>query len=81
FVVLLSSIPSNDSIKNVAENIVKTLSKPVAVAHHQFNLGASIGIAIYPRDGRTFEELMRHADKAMYRVKKSGKNNYQFANC
>jgi len=42
-------------------------------------VGASIGIAIYPEDGTTSEELIRTADKAMYLVKHSGKSNFGFA--
>jgi len=42
-------------------------------------IGASIGIALYPIDGTTFDELMQRADKSMYQIKRKGKNNYGFA--
>jgi len=50
----------------------------VAAGGRRFDIGASIGISIFPRDGTSPEQLLKHADAAMYRVKEAGKNRYQF---
>jgi diguanylate cyclase (GGDEF)-like protein/PAS domain S-box-containing protein len=78
FVVLLSGqrVPEDSSL--VAEKIIAGLSEPVAAGGRRFEIGASIGISIYPRDGTTPEALLKHADAAMYRVKEAGKNRYQY---
>ena len=55
-----------------AERLIETLSEPIHVQDQPFALGASIGIALYPGDGRQPDELMKHADIAMYRAKASG---------
>jgi diguanylate cyclase (GGDEF)-like protein/PAS domain S-box-containing protein len=56
----------------IAERLQKALSEPLAINGRVFTLKASIGIAIFPEDGRTPEELLKHADIAMYRAKASG---------
>jgi diguanylate cyclase (GGDEF)-like protein/PAS domain S-box-containing protein len=78
FVVLLSGqrVPEDSSL--VAEKILSALTEPVAAGGRHFEIGASIGISIYPRDGTTPEALLKHADAAMYRVKEAGKNRYQY---
>jgi diguanylate cyclase (GGDEF)-like protein/PAS domain S-box-containing protein len=55
-----------------AERLLGTLSEPVQVQDQPFTLGASIGVALYPGDGRQPDELMKHADIAMYRAKAAG---------
>jgi diguanylate cyclase (GGDEF)-like protein/PAS domain S-box-containing protein len=78
FVVLLSGQRVPDDSSLVAEKILGTLTEPVAAGGRRFEIGASIGISIYPRDGTTPEALLKHADAAMYRVKEAGKNRYQY---
>jgi diguanylate cyclase (GGDEF)-like protein/PAS domain S-box-containing protein len=78
FVVLLSGQRVPDDSSLVAEKILGALTEPVAAGGRRFEIGASIGISIYPRDGTTPEALLRHADAAMYRVKEAGKNRYQY---
>ncbi len=78
FVVLLSGQRVPDDSSLVAEKILAGLTEPVAAGGRRFEIGASIGISIYPRDGTTPEALLKHADAAMYRVKEAGKNRYQY---
>jgi diguanylate cyclase (GGDEF)-like protein/PAS domain S-box-containing protein len=78
FVVLLAGQRLPEDASLVAEKILATLTEPVAAGGRRFEVGASIGISIYPRDGTTPEALLKHADAAMYRVKEAGKNRYQF---
>jgi predicted signal transduction protein with EAL and GGDEF domain len=54
------------------------MSEPFELAGHRHFLGASIGISVYPGDGSEPEELLRHADMAMYRAKTEGRNTYRF---
>ena len=78
FVVKLYGIKSEESVATVASRIISALTPPFTCAGHQFVVTPSIGIALYPQDGRTGEELLMNADSAMYRAKNVGRNNYKF---
>jgi diguanylate cyclase (GGDEF)-like protein/PAS domain S-box-containing protein len=78
FVVLLAGQRSAEDSSVVAGKILTALTEPVAAGGRRFDVGASIGISIFPRDGASPEQLLKHADAAMYRVKEAGKNRYQF---
>ena len=80
FVVLLSNIKDTVDCEIVAEKIIEGTSKKIKIEQHTCQIGLSIGISIYPKDGDNAEELITNADKAMYRVKKGNKNAYQFYN-
>jgi len=79
FVVIITGVPDLGVIKRVAENLVEQVAQVIQVNQQEISIGASLGIALYPEDGNTPEELIRQADRAMYRVKHSGKNNYGFS--
>jgi diguanylate cyclase (GGDEF)-like protein len=66
------------SISRVANRILEAASKPVSIQGHDIRASASVGIAIYPRDGETPEELVKNADTAMYHAKSEGKGKFQF---
>ncbi|MDT8338907.1 MAG: EAL domain-containing protein [Sulfurimonas sp.] len=78
FTVTLGDAESVLDIAVVAEKIIERFKSPVIIEGREFYTGASIGISIYPDDGTTYEELVKAADTAMYQVKESGKNSYQF---
>ena len=61
-----------------ARRIIETIERPVTIDEMQFTLSCSIGIAMYPDDGTTLDELIQHADTAMYQVKERGKGHYRF---
>lgn len=65
-------------VQHVAERIIKSFSKPFIIDGHELNITPSLGFAVYPKDGKDSDELMQHADAAMYRSKKEGKNTYCF---
>jgi len=65
-------------IRHVAERIIKSFAKPIVIEDQELNITPSIGFAVYPKDGEDSNELMRHADAAMYRSKNAGKNTYCF---
>lgn len=79
FIVILPTIESEEDVSSVADKVVKTLSLPIPFSGKDLNIGVSIGVAIYPDDGKNPVQLRRAADAAMYEVKKSGKMGYSFA--
>ncbi|WP_449406107.1 diguanylate cyclase domain-containing protein [Massilia phosphatilytica] len=78
FVVLLSPFDSDQQVAIVAARIVDAFSKPFPIADEQHMIGASVGIAVYPRDGLDAATLIRHGDIAMYAGKAEGKGQYRF---
>jgi len=78
FAVLLEQIVSVEDVSAVAERILQLLAQPIIVNHHQFQITGSLGVTIYPWDSADPQELLAHADAAMYRAKAQGGNNYQF---
>lgn len=77
FVLLL---PSTDAIgaANIAQKLIDEIFKPFHIQDNELTITASIGIALYPIDGRDHETLSKNADTAMYSAKKEGRNSYQF---
>ncbi|MEJ2171610.1 MAG: putative bifunctional diguanylate cyclase/phosphodiesterase [Woeseiaceae bacterium] len=78
FVIKLYGVGDEETVAKVASRITDALTPPFSCAGHQFVVTPSIGIALYPRDGDTAEELLMNADSAMYRAKNVGRNNYKF---
>jgi diguanylate cyclase (GGDEF)-like protein/PAS domain S-box-containing protein len=76
FTILLPDIEAADAIETIAAKILNELQPPFDVGGKNFTTSASIGIAIYPDNGTSAEELLRHADIAMYEVKHRGKNGF-----
>jgi diguanylate cyclase (GGDEF)-like protein/PAS domain S-box-containing protein len=79
FIIIMSDLSEILAVKKIAANIIRNVSQPVSINQNEVSVSASIGIALYPDHGATSEQLMQAADKAMYEVKKSGKNNFGFA--
>jgi diguanylate cyclase (GGDEF)-like protein/PAS domain S-box-containing protein len=78
FVVVLPEIKRAADAANVARKVLERLSHPVRVERREFTVTPSIGIALFPDDGRDAETLIRNADAAMYHAKEIGRANYQF---
>ena len=78
FVVVISRLQSADDLSLIASKILRALSQPFIMEGKEIFVTASIGAALYPRDGDHGEILLRNADVAMYRVKEHGRNNYRF---
>ncbi len=78
FTVLLPHLDSPHQAGQVAERIIASLAQPICIDSHQFFVGTSIGIALWPDDGISAEQLISHADLAMYQAKNQGKNNFQY---
>ncbi|MHB1230822.1 MAG: diguanylate cyclase domain-containing protein [Halothiobacillus sp.] len=78
FIVVLANISAPDDPGQVAQKIIAALLEPVEI-HGQFlQPSASIGIAVYPKDGEDVETLIKHSDKAMYLAKDMGSSTYRF---
>ncbi|MCF8032485.1 MAG: EAL domain-containing protein [Desulfarculaceae bacterium] len=77
FVMLLLGIQEPEYAAVVAQRVLDCLAKPFVLRDHELFLSASIGITLFPDDGRDAETLMANADMAMYRAKGAGRNNYK----
>lgn len=78
FVVFMSNVTSKEDIVNKARNIGRAFSRTHTENGKTVSVSASIGISIYPMDGDDYEELLDKSDKALYEVKKNGKNGFCF---
>lgn len=78
FTVMLSVIREFDDAALVARRIIDAMSEPFLLDEREILITVSIGIAIYPHDGRDVDTLLKNADAAMYDAKEKGKNNYQY---
>ncbi len=76
--VLLQSIKSVEDAAVLAQRLLDVLARPFNVDGNTLNVGASIGISVYPNDGRDFAELLKNADAAMYHAKESGRGTFRF---
>ncbi|AEJ19033.1 diguanylate cyclase with TPR repeats [Gracilinema caldarium DSM 7334] len=78
FVALLTDLQDFESSIVVAEKLLNTLNDPIYIENMPCNLGVSIGIALFPKDGKQGDDLLRKADEAMYEIKRKNKNGYAF---
>ena len=78
FVVLLRSYGSPARLANIAQRLIDALAQPFLVDVHELQVGASIGISVYPQDGNDIGSLLKNADTAMYQAKAAGGNAYRF---
>ncbi len=80
FVILLPGIEDEDHISSIAEKVISIFSEPFRIMEHEMFITVSIGIAVAPVNGDKAEELLMNADTAMYHVKGSGRNGFEFFN-
>ena len=78
FTVILNAISENGDIVRIVQLIVETLAEPFLLSGKEANIGASIGIAVFPDHGVEQTSLINNADSAMYQAKQSGRNRYCF---
>jgi len=76
FIICYPDARNMKEIENFANKIIKNFVKPFSIAGSTLYVTVSIGIAVYPEHGTTIEELLQHADLAMYKAKSDGKNRY-----
>ena len=80
FTLLLPLISRPEDASRIADKVMQTFNKPFIIDHHEIRLTASIGISLYPEDGRDAESLLKNADIALHFAKDQGRDNYQFYN-
>ena len=78
FVVVLPALRSPEDAEVVAKKIKLSLGAPYNLSGHDVRSSPSIGIALFPEDASDAEELLKHADEAMYMTKQAGRNDYRF---
>ena len=78
FVAILSEYPDAPLSQDAAQRIMRAVAQPVLLEGKEFFVTCSIGVAVYAPDGSPAQHLIEHADIAMYRAKKLGRNNVQF---
>ena len=77
FVVLLAEVEEVQDATLSAEKLIKAIADPYIIDGHRLHVTLSIGISLYPDDGKDIEVVIRNADTAMYQAKRSGRNNYK----
>jgi diguanylate cyclase (GGDEF)-like protein/PAS domain S-box-containing protein len=78
FVLIATEVQDAAAVTEIVERIVSKLSTPMLIDGQDIAISASVGIAVYPLDGETVEELLKNADAAMYHAKAAGRNTFSF---
>ncbi len=78
FVVILTGIKSAGDAAHVAQKMLESMMEPVPIEGKEIVTSPSIGISVYPEDGRSHTALIKNADAAMYHAKDQGRGNFQF---
>ncbi len=76
FTLLLANLKSPDDAAKIAQKILDVVAQPMRIDGNELFITTSVGVAIFPTDGDTAEELLKNSDLAMYRAKESGRNLY-----
>ncbi|WP_318614110.1 EAL domain-containing protein [Sporosarcina sp. YIM B06819] len=74
--ILIVPLKQQDEVQQFGDRLVMLFNEPFIMKGYDFHITASIGIAVFPNDGRTSEELLVKADTAMFQAKKQGKNQF-----
>jgi diguanylate cyclase (GGDEF)-like protein/PAS domain S-box-containing protein len=78
FVVLLSEVEYSENAVITAKRMLHTVAEAHSIDQHDLHVTASIGVSVFPDDGRDAETLIKNADTAMYQAKENGRQSYQF---
>ncbi len=78
FTVCIPDLAPEDDLGRVAQKLIAVVAKPYYLGSNQVKVTTSIGISRFPKDGEDPDQLIGHADMAMYETKKGGKNSYRF---
>ncbi len=78
FTIILEGLTCEEDITLVAQRITTSLAEPFHLGEHHAAISVSIGITVYPTDDHEIDELLKHADAAMYRAKQHGGNSFEF---
>jgi len=78
FLVVVTALDKEETVERLAARLVATVSEPVAWEGMSLEVGASLGIALYPRDGEDAHTLIHRADEAMYEAKRQGGRRFLY---
>jgi diguanylate cyclase (GGDEF)-like protein len=78
FVALIENLGASAGLDQLAQKIIDAMAQPLQLEHGELVLSVSIGVAVWPKDGRDAPTLMRNADAALYRAKNEGRNRFSF---
>jgi|GEM_PF-2827825 len=78
FIILLADLPSMIEAQLIAEKLLEQFRSPLPIENRELLLTTSIGVALYPNDGKDPQTILQNADTAMYRAKELGRNTYSF---
>ena len=78
FLIILKDISDVEDIIYIVRKIMDNVSKPIHFEQHTINLTISMGISLFPNDGKTVDDLLKNADSAMYKAKDEGRNTFKF---
>lgn len=78
FTIMLSPVSEISEVTILAKRVLEALNAPLMIGTHTLEVGASIGIALYPNDGESVDDLVRNADMALYEAKGAGRNRLNF---
>ncbi|MBP9712463.1 MAG: EAL domain-containing protein [Sterolibacterium sp.] len=78
FLIILANVMDPEIISSIAVKVQETLGTTFKVQGHELTTSVSIGITVYPGDGKDFDMLLKKADTALYKAKAHGRNTYQF---
>ena len=79
FTILVSNTTDRRAAGIVAQKVLETVAHPAVVDGHELFVTTSLGISMFPDDGTDAETLLKNADRAMYRAKEAGRNNFQYS--
>jgi diguanylate cyclase (GGDEF)-like protein len=78
FTMVLASLHDKGEAELVARNLLEVLARPFFIEEHEIVISASVGISAFPDHGATADDLLQHADSAMYAAKRNGKNQVTY---
>lgn len=79
FAILLDTLDDPAEAEAVAQRVLSSLSRPIEIARRELQVTASLGVSVFPEGGSEVDDLLRHADQAMYCAKRAGRNTYSLA--
>ena len=77
FIILLENAGTTTEVELIGQMVVDVLCRPYAIGERTLRVGASLGLSVFPDDGQVLEDVLKHADAAMYSAKAQGKNRLQ----
>lgn len=78
FIIVMPQISDFHEVQDLSSRVLSSITRKRMYGNIEFSIGASIGISLYPDDTENIEQLIKYADKAMYKVKRSGKDGIMF---